>query len=72
MIGSQGISLSYVSFYMDYCFACCGFLVKFVFVFVYLVHFSWHVIKICRLYFPFLVLRQPYLLVSKTTAAFQC
>ena len=54
IIGSQGISLSFVFlFYLVYYFACCNFLVKFVFVFVYLVHFSSHVIKIFQLYFPF-------------------
>ena len=56
-------------FYLVYYFACCNFLVKFVFVFVYLVHFSSHVIKIF-IVFSFLVLRQPYLLVSKTAAVF--
>ena len=54
ILGSPGISLSFRSlFYLVYYFACCNFLVKFVFVFVYLVHFSSHVIKIFQLYFPF-------------------
>ena len=53
IIGSQGISLSFVFlFYLVYYFACCNFLVKFVFVFVYVVHFQSHVIKIFQLYFP--------------------
>ena len=57
IIGSQGISLSFrFLFYLVYYFARCHFLVKFVFVFVYLVtlvHFSSHVIKIFQLYFLF-------------------